>query len=84
MTASEENLQRLSAALCRASNGRADVSQLDDNTRIIEDIGLSSLDLLELRAEVEEQWQMKVADNDLMQIRTIGDVVALIDRRPRT
>ena len=77
----DQIMESLSGALDRASNGRAELGQLDDDARIIEDIGLSSLDLLDLRFELEELWQMKVADEELMQLRTIGDVVHLIEQR---
>lgn len=74
-------LESLRVALDRASNGRAKLDRLDDSARLIEDIGLSSLDLLDLRCELEERWQTKVADEELMQLRTFGDIVQLIERR---
>ena len=77
----DQILKKLSSALDRASNGRAKLDRLVDDARIIEDVGLSSLDLLDLRCDVEELWQMKVTDEELMQLRTIGDVVHLIEER---
>ncbi len=77
----DQILKKLSSALDRASNGRAKLDRLVDDARIIEDVGLSSLDLLDLRCDVEELWQMKVTDEELMQLRTIGDVVHLIEQR---
>ena len=79
LPARDEILEKLSGALDRASNGRAKLDRLVDDARIIEDVGLSSLDLLDLRYDVEELWQMKVTDEELMQLRTIGDVVRLIE-----
>jgi acyl carrier protein len=77
----DEILEKLSGALDRASNGRAKLERLDDDAKIIEDIGLSSLDLLDLRCELEELWQTKLTDEELMRLRTVGDVVRLITDR---
>lgn len=78
-----EILETLKQALARASNGRAKLDQLDDGARIIEDVGLSSLDLLDLRCEVEDCWNMKLSDEELAEMQTVGDVIRRIQaRRP--
>jgi acyl carrier protein len=77
----DEILEKLGGALSRASNGRAKLERLDDDAKIIDDIGLSSLDLLEMRCEIEELWLMKLTDNELMGLRTVGDAVRLIQER---
>jgi acyl carrier protein len=77
----DEILEKLSGAFGRASNGRAKLEHLDDDVRIIEDLGLSSLDLLELRCELEELWQTTLTDEALMKLRTVGDTVHLIEER---
>jgi acyl carrier protein len=77
----DEIVVTLRGALDRASNGRAKIDRLDDSDRIIEDIGLSSLDLLDLRCELEQLWQLKVADEDLAEMQTVGDIIHLIQAR---
>lgn len=79
--AREEILEKLSGAILRASNGRAKPERLDDDARIIEDVGLSSLDLLDLRCELEELWQMTIANDEAAQLRTVGDIVRLVEER---
>ena len=74
----DEILETLTGALDRASNGRANIEQLDDEARIIEDVGLSSLDILDLRFELEDHWQMKVSDEELAAMQTVGDVIRLV------
>lgn len=83
MTAStrEQIVAKLHGALDRASNGRAKLAQLDGQAKIIEDIGLSSLDLLDLRCELEELWQTKLSDEETAQLRTVDDIVSLIESR---
>ncbi len=80
----DEILEVLSGALDRASNGRAKLDRLDDEAKIIEDIGLSSLDILDLRCELEVHWRMKIADAELAAMQTVGDLVRIILERAST
>ncbi len=76
-------IEQLKPALSRASNGRAKLDGLAEEALIIQDVGLASLDLLELRFELEERWNTRISDEDAMRMRTIGDVVDLILARTK-
>jgi acyl carrier protein len=76
-------IEELKPALLRASNGRAHLDQLVEQSLIIEDIGLASLDLLELRFELEERWKTRITDEEAIRLKTIHDVVDLIADRTR-
>ncbi len=76
-----EIIEQLKPALGRASNGRAKLDQVKEDALIIEDIGLASLDLLELRFELEERWQTRITDEEAIRLKTIRDVVDLIATR---
>jgi len=41
----------------------------------IDDLGADSLDLVELIMEMEENFSIQIADNELQQIRSIKDVL---------
>jgi acyl carrier protein len=41
----------------------------------IDDLGADSLDLVELIMEMEETFDIQIADNELEKIRTIKDVI---------
>ncbi len=73
-----EIIEQLKPALALASNARANLSDLTEGSTIIEDVGLASLDLLELRFELENQWQIQISDEQAIGLRTIGDIVDLI------
>ena len=77
-------IEELKPALVRASNGRAKVDQLDESALIIEDVGLASLDLLELRFELEERWKTRITDEEAIRLKRIHDVVDLIVERTQT
>ncbi len=44
-----------------------------------DDLGADSLDLVDLVMSVEEEFGVKVADEDLENIKTVGDIVEYID-----
>lgn len=75
-----EILDKLNTAVHQASNGRVKLERLDANARIIEDLGLASLDLLELRYELEELWQITIENSELAQLHTVSDVVRLVEK----
>ena len=46
-----------------------------------DDLGADSLDLVDLVMSVEEEFGVKVADEDLDNIKTVGDIVNYIEDR---
>jgi acyl carrier protein len=47
----------------------------------IEDLGADSLDLVELIMEMEETFDVQIADNELEKIRTVKDVFDFLKSR---
>ena len=60
----------------------AEWNELQNNTRFKEDLGVDSLDLIELSMEFESQFGIndKVTRKELEKIQTVGDVVDIISR----
>ena len=48
--------------------------KLDDNSDIY-NIGIDSLDLVELVTEAEDLFDVIISDEDLMSFKTIGDII---------
>lgn len=48
---------------------------------IIEDLGADSLDIVDLVMSLEDEFEMEVPDEDIENIKTVGDVVKFIERR---
>lgn len=46
-----------------------------------DDLGADSLDLVDLVMSVEEEFGVKVADEDLENIKTVGDIINYIEDR---
>ncbi len=48
-------------------------------SRIIEDLGADSLNILMLLMTIEEDFGIKVPDEELADFRTVGDVVSFLE-----
>lgn len=57
-----------------AKQFKKDPSTINENTRIIEDLGADSLDVVELLMTLEDDYGITIPDDDIQEIKTIGDV----------
>jgi acyl carrier protein len=55
--------------------------QIALDARLVEDLGLDSLDAVELAIAVERRFEIEVAEEELARLRTVADVVGLIESR---
>ena len=51
-----------------------DEAQITADTRIIEDLGADSLDVVELLMTLEDDYGITIPDDEIQEIKTIGDV----------
>ena len=58
-----------------------DEDEITMDTTFVDDLGADSLDLVDLVMSVEEEFGVKVADEDLENIKTVGDIVNYIEDR---
>jgi acyl carrier protein len=49
-------------------------------TQLEEDLGVDSLDRVDLVMSIEEEWDIQIPDADGDAFRTVGDIVAYVDR----
>lgn len=52
--------------------------ELTEDTVLLADLGLSSLDLFNLAAEIEDEFDIEIPDRKIKDIKTVKDVMALI------
>jgi acyl carrier protein len=45
------------------------------------DLGADSLDFVELVMALEDEFLIEIPDNDAMELKTVGDVIAYLDKR---
>ncbi len=62
---------------------RMKLKDADDDLRLIEDLGVDSLTMMEIVILVEEVLQMSINNDELRNLRTVGDVKTFIDCKIR-
>lgn len=57
-----------------------DTLEVNEKMTLSGDLGLSSLDFIQLGTLIEEDLHIRFSDRDIKDIRTVGDVVRIIER----
>lgn len=55
--------------------------QITMETDIEEDLGADSLDMVDLLMSIEDEFDIEVPDEDIENIKTVGDIVKYIESR---
>ena len=58
-----------------------DESEVTMESNLKEELDADSLDLFEIVTEIEEEFNLEVATEDLEQIKTVADMVAYIEKK---
>jgi len=54
---------------------------LDERTELVADLGIDSLGVMEVVAELEDRFGMRIGDAELRNVVSLGDVACAIVRR---
>ena len=65
----------------RAEKLNLDKDEIKLESNIVKDLHADSLDLVETLMNIEDEWGITIADGDVADIETVGDVVKLIESR---
>lgn len=58
-----------------------DINNLNLKTKLREDLGVDSLDVVELVMRLEEEFNINVSDEDANDLETVGAIVKYIEDR---
>ncbi len=58
-----------------------DVDSVNENSKIIADLGADSLDIVELIMALEDEFGFSVDEDKVQKLVTVGDIVRLIDKQ---
>lgn len=59
----------------------ADREAMTMDTKIADDLGADSLDLVDLLMSIEDEFGIEIPDEDVENIQTIGDIVEYINSK---
>ncbi|MBF0528699.1 MAG: acyl carrier protein [Deltaproteobacteria bacterium] len=68
--------QKIMEILTSISN--RNIGNVDETTRIAEDLGLKSASRIELAAVLEEHFKVSISNMDIRKPKTVGDVIGLV------
>ncbi len=57
------------------------VDSITDEKEIVKDLGADSLDVVEMLMSLEEEFNVTVPEEEAVNIKTVGDIVKLIDKK---
>jgi acyl carrier protein len=79
MTSATAIAEKVRNALAREL--KLDPATIRADQALREDLGLNSLDAIELMFKVEEEFDLEIPDADLQKLRTVGDLVSYLEER---
>ena len=56
-----------------------DESKIEESSKIIDDLGADSLDVVELLMVLEDEFGVSISDEQALEIKTVGDIVRIIN-----
>jgi acyl carrier protein len=72
-------LDKVKQLLAEQLNVSAD--KIKAESRVIEDLGADSLDVVEMLMTLEDNFNVTVTDEESVNLKTVGDIVKLIDSK---
>lgn len=53
---------------------------INENTNLLADLDLESLDLVTLISEIETKYELEIPDKEIKKIQTVGDIVNYLSK----
>ena len=57
------------------------VSEITDEKEVVKDLGADSLDVVEMLMNFEEEFDILVPESEAVKIKTVGDIIKLINKK---
>lgn len=77
----KNTMDKLTELFERVFDGEIDISDISEDSRLIEDIGMNSIGLLYMAMAVEEEFGTSFTNDDFSSLRTVGDVIKKIESK---
>ena len=76
-----DTMERLKKLFAEVYDGEIDTGTITEETRVAEDIGMNSFAMLYMAMAVEGEFGVSLTNEDLPKMRTVGDIIRLIEER---
>ena len=73
-----DTLEQMKKIICEFVDISAD--EITPETNIRSDLGLNSLELVNLAVEIEESFNVEIPDREAMGLETVADAIAIIEK----
>ena len=57
------------------------IEELTEEKDVVKDLGADSLDVVEMLMSLEEEFDITVPEEDAVNIKTVGDIIKLIEEK---
>lgn len=71
--------EKVKAILSEQLNIKGDKIKLE--SKIVEDLGADSLDVVELLMTMEDKFNCSVSDEEAVSLKTVGDIVKMLESK---
>jgi acyl carrier protein len=71
-------LEKIQAMLAEALN--LPLEKISPNSKIVDDLGADSLDVVELLSQLEDEFGITIPDDEVETLVTVADVAAAIEK----
>ncbi|MBQ7809779.1 MAG: acyl carrier protein [Clostridia bacterium] len=75
-----EKLREITKAIMADANNGIDYNNINENSRLMEDVGLTSISMLMLVISIEEEFKIELPIKEASSCKTVGDIVEVINR----
>lgn len=58
-----------------------DPAEVTVDSKLRSDLGLNSFDFVNIAVEVEREYNIKIPDTDIAQLKTVGDLLDLVETK---
>ena len=70
-------LERMRSIICEFVD--VDPASITMDTNIRTDLGLNSLELINMAVEIEESFEVEIPDREAMDLQTVADAIRIIE-----
>ncbi len=64
-----------------ASQLNIPVEKVKDNSRLVEDLGADSLDIVEMLMTLEEEFGINIPDEETANMKTVSEIIKVIESK---